>query len=120
MTDHYWLSRLTMRLLDDASFHATFGDRMRDVTRDQSIEPVDIWPYVDRIPRDDLGPFTIGGQDVEYVYRTSDARFDHVLIPTKTKNVYLAIVVDLQARRIYGHHVLNLNEKYSLPTPPAG
>lgn len=93
--------------------------RMRDVTCDQSIEPVDIWPYVDEIPRDDVLPFDITGQDVEYVYRTSDDRFDHVLIPSKTKNVYLVVVVDLQAQSVYGHHVLNLNEKYGLPTPPA-
>ena len=108
-----------MRLLDDASFPATFGDRMRDVAGEESIEPVDIWPYVDGIPRDDVRPFEIAGQDVEHVYRTSDGRFDHVLIPTKTKSVYLAVVIDLAAKSVYRHHVLNLNEKYGLPTPPA-
>lgn len=76
-----------MPRLDEASFHATFTERMVDVTGDQSSALVNIWPYVDSIPRDDLTPFDITGQNVEYVYRTSDERLDQVLIPTKTKNV---------------------------------
>jgi hypothetical protein len=109
----------TTRLLDAAAFHATFGGRMRDVTREQSADAADIWPYVDAVPDADLAPFGIAGADVESVYRTGDDRFEHVLIPTSTNNVFLVVVVDLRAGDVHGHHVLNLNEKYGLPTPPA-
>ena len=109
-----------MRLLDDASFHATFGGRLRDVTHGDAADAIDIWPYVDRIPRDDVLPFDAAGRDVEHVYRTDDGRFEHVLIATDTKNGYLVVVIDLKAKQVHGHHVLNLNEKYGLPTPPAG
>jgi len=33
---------------------------------------------------------------------------------TKTKNVYLTVVVDLQRDSIHGHHLLDLNEKYGV------
>ncbi len=35
---------------------------------------------------------------------------------TKTKNVYLVVVVDLIANAVHGHHLLDLNEQYGLTT----
>ena len=51
---------------------------------------------------------------VRIVYRDAAGRFDHVMVMTKTKNVYLVIVVDLTGDGIHGHHLLDLNEKYGL------
>ena len=102
--------------LDEESFLATFGQPMRDVTSNEEAV-VDIWPYVAQIPWAEMDGFAILDGVVEYVYRTPDDRFDHVLIPTKTKNVYLVIVVSRTPPTVFGHLVLNLNEKYGLPTP---
>jgi hypothetical protein len=102
-------------LLSDTEFHATFTAPMRDVTQETD-GVIDIWPYVASIPSADLSGHQIYDEFVEHVYRDATGRFDHVLVMTKTKNVYLAIVVDLTLDRIHGHHLLDLNEKYGLST----
>lgn len=86
---------------------------MRDVTR-ETTNVIDIWPYVAAISVSDLHGHHIHDRFVECVYRNATARFDHVLVMTETKNVYLVIVIDLVEDRIYGHHLLDLNEKYGL------
>lgn len=105
------------RALDDDSFRSTCVGRMRDVSADSS--PVtDIWPYVKAIPEREFGTTRYRFEEVELVYRSENDRFDHVLIPTNERNVYLAIVVDRTARSVFGHHLLNLNEKYGLNDDP--
>jgi hypothetical protein len=98
-------------LLDEKQFLAAFAAPMRDVTG-QANNPIDIWPYVDSIPTQDLCGHTVHDRFVEYVYRDNLERFDHVLVTTRTKNVYVAVVVDVQRRTVHGHHLLDLNEKY--------
>jgi hypothetical protein len=95
-------------------------DPMTPLADEDDAGDVDVWAYVDTIPVRDFGDFTIGANDVMAVRRTGDRRYDHVLIPTETKNVFLVIVVDLTADAVFGHHVLNLNEKYGLETPGKG
>jgi hypothetical protein len=82
------------RALDDESFQAAFVGRMRDVT-DDAAPVTDIWPYVAAIPHEDLGGRRYQTEVVEVVY-------------------YLAVVVDRGAKAVFGHHILNLNEKYGL------
>jgi hypothetical protein len=107
-------------LLTDEAFHSTMVDPMKAPPKDGEEEPCDIWQYIEAIPDEDFAGFSIADCDVETVRRTGDHRFDHVLIPTKTKNVYLAVVVDLPSNSVFGHHLLNLNEKYGLETPGCG
>ncbi len=101
------------RLLSEELFDATFGSPMRDVLN-EATNVIDIWPYVSAVAQTDLGSHSIHEQFVEHVYRTPTDTYDHVMIMTDTKNVYLVIVVDLVNDCIYGHHVLDLNEKYGL------
>jgi hypothetical protein len=103
-------------LLSDTEFHATFAEPMRNITGVER-EVTDIWPYYETIPPAELLPFVIVDAHVEYVYRSGDERFDHVLISTDIDNVFLVLVINLREREIIGHHVLNLNEKYGLKTP---
>lgn len=77
---------------------------------------MDVFAYVDAVPMGDLKGHEIYDHFVEYVYRTEDGRFDHVMVMTKTKNVYLAVVVDVTANAVHGHHLLDLNELYGLTT----
>ena len=83
-------------------------------------KPCDIWQYIEAMPEADFEEFSIANSDVEMVRRTGDQKYDHVLIPTETKNVYLVIVVELSNSRVFGHHLLNLNDKYGLETPGRG
>lgn len=100
---------------------ATFGDRMLNITgKEDSVTPdgvIDVIPYVDAIPQRDLLPHVLHDHFVEYVYRSSDNRFDHVLFMTKTENVYVVVVVDLQVNEIHGHRLLDLNEEYGITEP---
>lgn len=100
-------------LLSEDDFLGTFAAPMRDVTQ-EATNVIDIWPYVASVPVADLRGHYVYDQFVEYVYRDATERFDHVLVMPKTKNVYLTIVVDLIGDRIYGHHLLDLNEKYGV------
>ena len=104
------------RRLDDAAFCSTFVAPLRDVTQ-EATNVINIWPYVESVPSTDLEGHEVYGQFVEYVYRDRTGRYDHVLVMTRTKNVYLAVVVDIANDQIFGHHLLNLNEKYGLPAP---
>lgn len=55
---------------------------------------------------------------VEHVYRNGAETFDHVLVVTQTKNVFVAVVVDLARDTIFGHHLLDLNHEYGLTVRP--
>ena len=89
------MSVMTTRLLTNIEFRATCAQPMQNITG-QDDNVLDIWPYVDAVPISDLQGHIVHDRFVEYVYRTPDARFDHVLVMTKTKNVYLAVVVDME------------------------
>lgn len=100
-------------LLDEKQFQATFAAPMRDVTG-EATNVIDIWPYVDAVPAEDLRGHQVYDRFVEYVYRDAAGRFDHVQVMTRTTNVYLTVVVDLRHDVVYGHHLLDLNEKYGI------
>lgn len=99
--------------LSEDAFLKILAAPMRNVTN-EATDAIDIWPYVDAVPAADLRGHQVYDRFVEYVYRDATNRFDHVLVMTKTKNVYLTVVVDLSQACIHGHHLLYLNEKYGL------
>ena len=101
------------RQLNEDEFKATFTPKMHNVTA-TATTIIDIWPYVDSIPPADLEDHSVYDRFVQAVYRNDDGSFDHVLVMTKTKNVYLVIVVDLARDSIFGHRLLDLNREYGL------
>ena len=44
----------------------------------------------------------------------ADGSFEHVLVSSDQRNVFMVIVLDLTRRVVYGHHLLNLNELYGV------
>src|SRR5690242_17206305 len=102
---------MTIRHLTGAEFRATITPPMQDVTTSGDAD-LDIWPYVELVPVAELEGHSI--DDVKIVYRSGDGRFEHVLISTGTKNVFLVLVVDLANKSIAGHHLLDLNREYGL------
>ena len=89
------------------------NDKMTNVT-ETATDVLDIWPYVTSVPETDLEGHSVCKGLVQAVQRSGDERFDHVLVGTHTKNVFLVIVVDLVADEIYGHRLLDLNKEYGL------
>lgn len=104
---------MKLRCLSESDFKAATGHAMRNVTQ-EATDALDIWPYVQSVPAADLQGYTIYDRFVESVYRSDDNRFDHVLVMTRTKNVYLVIVVNLIHGLIHGHRLLDLNQEYGL------
>ena len=104
------------RRLTKSEFKATCTPKMHNVT-ETATDVLDIWPYVDSVAAADLEGHSINDGLVEYVYRSAENRFDHVLVVTRTKNVYLVVVVDLACDSIYGHMLLDLNREYGLAAP---
>jgi hypothetical protein len=101
-------------LLTKEEFLATMSSPVQDVST-EATDVVHIWQYVAAIPKIDLRGHSINDRFVEHVYRDSNSYFDHVLVMTTTKNVYLVVVVDLKNDRVHGHRLLDLNEEYGLP-----
>jgi len=101
------------RLLNQTEFMATFAEPMRDVLASET-NVIDIWPYVAAISTSDPFDNTIVDGCVEQVHRNGNGTFDHVLVPTMTKNTFLAVVVDLVYDSVLGHYLLDLNREYGL------
>lgn len=105
------------RKLSDEEFKRCFSDPMRNVTADAD-GSVDIWPYIDGLDLGELGIPSIG--DVNHVYRDALGRYDQVLIGTGRFNALLVIVVDLNAKTVFGHHLLDLGTSYREGGQPSG
>jgi len=101
----------TTRLLTAEEFERCFAAPMQNVTADPGSK-VDIWSYVDSLDLDVVGLPSIN--DVHYVYRDANGRFDQVLIGTGRFNTLLVVVVDRHQQSIAGHHLLDLNEKFNV------
>ncbi len=97
------------RRLSDDEFSATFAEPMTDVTAG-----VDIGSYVAQVPAADLEGHAVSDRRIERVYHAGDGHFAHVLVATRTPNVFLTVVVDLQAKTVYGHRLLDLSREYGL------
>ena len=103
--------QLIVRKLREDEIKACFAEPMTDVTATAKAA-VDIWTYVDALDLTDLGLPCLN--DVRYVYRDSQNRFDQVLIGTGRFNTLLVIVVDLSQGSVFGHFILDLNKEYGL------
>ncbi len=100
------MSIQTNYLTDDA-FRSTMAEPMKAPPAVGFSENCNIWQYIEAIPDKQLSGFSLGEKiRVEVVYRTGDLKYDHVLIPTLTANVYLVIVIELSSNSVFGHHLL--------------
>ncbi|WP_212844562.1 hypothetical protein [Catellatospora sp. IY07-71] len=102
-----------MRLLTADEFQATTGEPHLAVGDDES-PPFDFWSYFGRIPVEDFRGHDFSRGQVTNAWRTRGGAFEHVLIRCETANVFLVLVLDLAARNVHGHHLLDLNRLYSL------
>lgn len=93
------------RLLTESEFNQTFTNKMFDFTG-KAKDVVDVWPYFDQLSIENVE------ENVSHVYRNENSTFDHVLFGTSIQNQYLVIVVDLINHQVYGHHLLDLTNKY--------
>ena len=102
-----------MPLLSEAEYLATMGAR-REPLRPEEAAPVDLGVYVRAIDARDLRGHDFSGLGIASAYAIDGGAWRHVLVSSEMPNVYLVLVLDGQANAVYGHRVLDLNERYGL------
>ena len=102
-----------MALLSETEFRQTFAAPMTRVA--QSEAPLfDFWPYFDEIPSEDFSGHDCSQGKVTYVYRHPSGRFEHVLVDSENRDIFMVLVLDLQNKSVLGHHLLDLPQLYGL------
>jgi hypothetical protein len=104
-----------MALLNREQYLATFGE-MRSRVPTEDIPPFDFWPYFDAIPARDFEEHDCSDGEVDYAWSTG--RYQHVLVNSEDKNVFMVLVLDVEKRKVYGHRLLDLNKEYGLGLMP--
>ena len=102
-----------MKLLSKAEYLATFVHPMQSVSTEGD-SPVPFWGYYDTIPQTDFEEHARGSETVGGVWNNVSGGFQHILVNTEDKNVFMVIVLDLHQAAVYGHHLLDLNREYGL------
>jgi hypothetical protein len=74
----------------------------------------DFWPYFDAIPVDHFQAHDCSSGRVEYVYQHSSGVFEHVLVDSEDKNIFMVVVIHRSLRQVHGHYLLDINEEYGV------
>ena len=102
-------------LLTENQFKKTFAAPMRLLPLEAE-PPFNFWPYFEEISPTDFAGHEFSG-NVTYVYEHPSGEFQHVLVNSEDKNIFLAIILNLPARQVVGHHILNFNALYGVGEP---
>ena len=102
-----------MPLLSRDEYHATFGQSRARVPVDDP-PTFDFWAYFDTIPSADFAVHDCAAGVVENVWREGLGKFEHVLVNSEDRNVFMVLVLDLKGQVVYGHYLLDLNCEYGL------
>lgn len=113
---------MEIRQLSEAQFLHTMGSKMVDATESAEVL-ADLWSYAEGLLRAGLiSGYGFRRRLVEAVYENTSRTYQHILLFTDQKNVYVAVVVDMVRKTVLGHALLDLEERYGLgqKTPGAG
>jgi hypothetical protein len=102
-----------VRRLTDEEFKATMGSDRERVGLDEE-PPFAFWDYFDSIPPEDFAGHDFLDGRVSYAWNMRGTAYQHVLVECETPNVFLVLVLDVTARSVTGHHLLDLNRRYGL------
>ena len=102
-----------MKRLSKTEYLATMAVPMKQLASDAQ-PPFDFWNYFEAIPLVDFEGHDCSEGAVTYVYDHPNGNYQHVLINSEDKNVFMVLVLDLASRSVLGHRLLNLNQEYGL------
>jgi hypothetical protein len=102
-----------MPLLSEAEFRHTFAEPMTRVSPDEK-PSFDFWPYFDQIATADFSDHNCSSGNVTYVYRHPSGRFEHVLVDSENRDVFMVLVLDREKSAVLGHRLLDLPALYGL------
>ena len=77
--------------------------------------PFDFWTYVESIPPEDFQGYDCTPGQVDYVYRDNSGRYEHVLINSSHRDVFMVIILDTSSKAVVGHRLLDLPRLYGIP-----
>ena len=104
---------MRLRQLSEAEYLQTFGTPMRKLEPGAE-PPFDFWPYFEAIPKADFCDRNCEDGVVDTVYRDPSDRYEHVLVNSEDRNVFMVLVLDRQEGTVHGHRLLDLNKLYGL------
>jgi len=99
--------------LSEEEFFATMEEPMRRLSQGAEI-PFDFWNYFEAIPLADFAGVDCSAGVVTYVWEHPDGNFQHVLVDSEQKNVFMVLVLDLTSRSVLGHRLLNIGREYGI------
>lgn len=102
-----------MKQLSESEFHATFGEPMRRMATDAA-PPFEFWDYFESIPESDFDGHDCSSGAVTYVWEHPTGRFQHVLVNSEDKNIFMVLVLDIPNHTVLGHRLLDLKREYGL------
>ena len=76
--------------------------------------PFDFWPYFEAVPVEDFEDYDCSPGAVTYVWQVAGGRYQHVLVNSDDRDVFMVLVLDLQTNQVAGHHLLDLPGLYAL------
>ena len=110
----YMFGSYKMNKLNYPDFKSTFGEKMIQLEFDKTPE-INFWPYVEQIPNEDFEGYDCSEGNVQWIYRSDDGSFEHVLIDSKEdKDVFMAIILNIKEQSVLGHFLLDLKTEYGL------
>lgn len=102
-----------MRRLSKGEYDQTMSVPMQRIGTEDT-PPFDFWDYFESIPQQDFQGFDCSAGEVDNAYNEATGRYQHILINSDEKNVFMVLILDLNAANVYGHMLLDLNEAYGL------
>lgn len=102
-----------MKLLSQLEYQETLVGPMIRVGGDE-VPPFDFWPYFEAIPAADFKGHDCSEGFVSWAWNNASGTFQHVLVSSEDKNVFMVLVLDLRAQGVLGHRLLDLNREYGL------
>lgn len=102
-----------MNKLSKAEYLATMAEPMKHLPA--TAQPLfAFWDYFDAIPTEDFEGHDCSEGSVTYVWQDPSESFQHVLVDSEDKNVFMVIVLDVANSRVLGHRLLNFNREYEI------
>jgi endo-1,4-beta-mannosidase len=103
---------MPINLLNRTEYHTTFRESMQRLDPEEISDPVAIGDYVTECLQVHQLPASLENVDIEHVYLSGDQAFTHIVLSYGQRDTRLIVIINQQARQIYGHYLLDLSAEY--------
>jgi hypothetical protein len=107
------IDAIEMKRLSEFEYLATFGHPMKRLAPEVA-PPFDFWDYFESIPASHFDGHDCSARAVTYVWEHPNGRFQHVLVNSEDRNIFMVLVLDVSGAAVLGHRLLDLDREYGL------